>query len=144
MEDPVKLFDSGFNCAESVLLALSECTALNSASDCIPRVATGFGGGMRTGNICGAVSGAVIGLGLYYGRTTSEETEKRDQTYRNVEEFVKQFQEIHGTIICKELLGIDVSTKEGKTHYKKCNLHQKCQAFCTTAFQIARTLLPPE
>jgi C_GCAxxG_C_C family probable redox protein len=142
MVNPVKYFDSGFNCAESVLLALSE--VLNITNDCIPRVATGFGGGMRTGNICGAVSGAIMGLGLHYGRTTAEEIKKRDRMYAVVEEFVNQFQEKHKTIICRELLGVDIRTEEGRTHYKKGNLHLQCQNYCTTAFQIARTLLSPE
>ncbi|MBU7016201.1 MAG: C_GCAxxG_C_C family protein [Theionarchaea archaeon] len=143
MGDPVKYFDSGFNCAESVLLSLSE--VLGNTSDCIPQIATGFGGGMRTGDICGAVSGAVMGLGLHFGRTTSEEKEKRDNTYAVVEEFVRQFRKIHGTIICRELLGVDVTTEEGRAQYEKDDLHhQKCHAYCATAFKIAETLLSPE
>ena len=142
MEDAVKYFNSGFNCAESVLLALSE--VLNITNDCIPRIATGFGGGMRTGDICGAVSGAVMGLGLHYGRTTAEEKKKRNCTYAVVEEFVDQFRKIHGSIICRELLGVDVHTEEGRINYKKGNLHQKCENYCKTAFQITQTLLSPE
>lgn len=74
----VKLFDIGYNCAESVLLAVSG--RFNKKSPIIPRVATGFGAGVgRSGQICGALSGAVMAVGLLKGCDKGRE-ERRNET----------------------------------------------------------------
>ncbi|KYK33824.1 MAG: C_GCAxxG_C_C family protein [Theionarchaea archaeon] len=140
--DASEYSESGYNCAESVLLGLSDF--LNEPCDCIPRIATGFGGGMKTGSVCGAVSGAVIAIGLHYGRKTAQDTEKRDLCYERVQEFLSAFKREHQTIICRDLLGVDITTEEGRTQYKKGNLHKKCESCVATAFRIARTLLAAE
>jgi C_GCAxxG_C_C family probable redox protein len=138
--DPLQYFRK-FNCAEAVLLALSDATGIPGECDCIPRVATGFGGGMQTGAVCGAVSGAIIAFGAHYGRMKAEEVEKRDRVYALVKEFTQQFKKNHHTIVCQELLGVNVQTEEGRKKYKENNLHIRCQNYVVTAFQIARTLL---
>ena len=140
--DPLEYFNNGFNCAEAVLLALSDCLGLTS--DCIPKVATGFGGGMKTGSVCGAVSGALMAFGLKHGRTHAREVEKRNTVYQLVQEFVRQFEKEHTTIVCQTLLGVNVQTEEGRKKYREENLRLKCQDYVTTAFQIARTLLAAE
>ena len=139
---PLKYFGSGFNCAESVLLALSD--SFDISSDCIPRVATGFGGGMKTGEVCGAVSGAIIAFGLVHGRMSAEDAARRNHVYQLVQEFVKRFQEEHSSIVCRKLLGVDLQTEEGRNQYRRNNLNKKCQSFVATAFQIASTLLAAE
>jgi len=63
--------EEGYLCSEAVLLALAE--SMGVESELIPRIATGFAAGVaRTGNLCGALSGAVMGLGLRYGRDAPE------------------------------------------------------------------------
>ncbi len=132
-------FNSGYNCAESVLLALSDYTGIHC--ECIPAIAAGFGGGMKTGNVCGAVTGALMGIGLIHGGT---DTNARNKVNTLVTTFMEQFQKEHNTVVCRELLGVDVMTKEGIQYYKKANLHTQCENYVTTAFQIAKTLLFPE
>ena len=128
-------FRSGYNCAESVLLAIAK-DALQINSDLIPKVATGFGGGIsRQGYVCGAVSGAVMGFGLKYGRNSPEEL--RAKTYNRVVEFSKQFQKRFGSIVCKELCGCDLSTIEGIRKFRDENVHQeKCSNFVSGAIEI--------
>ena len=72
--------EEGWLCSESVLQALA--AALNVSSELIPRIATGFAAGMgRSGETCGAISGAILGLGLRYGRDNlKEETGNGDHT----------------------------------------------------------------
>lgn len=90
MNKALSYFRSGYNCAESVLLAIAK-DAFEIDSDLIPKVATGFGGGIsRQGYVCGVVSGAVMGFGLKYGRDSPEEL--RAKTYNRVVEFYRQFQ----------------------------------------------------
>ena len=68
-----ELFQSGYYCAESVLLAIAEEKGIES--DFIPKIATGFCSGMaRTGGMCGAVSGAMLALNLVTGRSTPGES----------------------------------------------------------------------
>jgi C_GCAxxG_C_C family probable redox protein len=70
-------FRIGYNCAESVLLAIAK-DALEINSDLILRIATGFGSGIsRRGYVCGAVSGAVMDFGLKYGRNSPEELQAK-------------------------------------------------------------------
>lgn len=106
IDKALSYFKSGYNCAESTLLAIAK-DALEINSDLIPKIATGFGGGIsRQGYVCGAVSGAVMGFGLKYGRNNPEEL--RAKTYNRVVEFSKQFQKRFGSIVCKELCGCDL------------------------------------
>lgn len=133
-------FRSGYNCAESVLLAIAK-DALEIQSDLIPKIATGFGGGIsRQGYVCGAVSGAVMGFGLKYGRNSPEEL--RAKTYNQVVEFYKQFQKRFGSIICKELCGCDLSTIEGVRKFRENNVHEeKCSNFVSGAMDIFMSLI---
>jgi C_GCAxxG_C_C family probable redox protein len=135
-------FNSGFNCAQSVLLVLSQSTG--KTCSCIPAIAEGFGSGIKTGSVCGAVTGAVMGIGLAYGRETPKDIPSRAHVETLVREFLRKFTEEHGTILCCELLGVDVTTEQGRQHYKRENMHQKCECFIATATQIAQTLLSPE
>jgi C_GCAxxG_C_C family probable redox protein len=59
---------------------------------------------------CGALTGALMVLGLQRGNIAPD---GKDETYRIAEEFVKRFREQHGSILCRELVGFDISTSEG-------------------------------
>jgi C_GCAxxG_C_C family probable redox protein len=124
----IEYFDSGFNCAESVLLA-----SVGKQKN-VPRVATAFGGGMgRMGEVCGALTGALMAVGIKKGRDEPE-TEKRDEVYRLVQTLFMDFHQKFGSILCRELTGCDLRTEEGKRkfsdekiHYAKCH---ELVAFC--------------
>jgi C_GCAxxG_C_C family probable redox protein len=121
----IKLFDSGFNCAESVLLALSE--QFHQEFPIIPRIATGFGAGVgRSGQICGALSGAVMAVGLLRGCDKGEEErEKRNATYESVRQMVKAFEKEFGSSQCRVLTQCDLQTQEGKEKYRREELRKK-------------------
>ena len=90
-------FENGYNCAESMPSAIAK-DGLKLDSDLISKIARGFGGGVsRRGYVCGAASGAIMGFGLKYGRSSPEEL--RAHTYNRVVEFLKQFQKKFGSII---------------------------------------------
>ncbi|MFX1564217.1 MAG: C-GCAxxG-C-C family protein, partial [Promethearchaeota archaeon] len=100
----------GFLCSESVLLALSKC--LNISSDLIPRIATGFGAGIgRAGEVCGAISGAVMGLGLFFGRMEVNK-ESQQKPYWFASELMKRFSSNFGQVQCKKLLSLDLTSEE--------------------------------
>ena len=81
-------------------------------SDIIPQIASAFPGGIgNTGSVCGAVIGAVMGIGLVRGR--SEDMEEMMQTLALGQEFRRRFEAEMETINCRELTGIDLTTPEG-------------------------------
>jgi len=139
VDKALSYFRSGFNCSESVLLAIAN-DAFGMENFLIPRVATGFGGGIsRQGYVCGAISGAVMGFGLKYGRNSPDEL--RAETYNRVVEFFKEFQKRFGSIMCKELSGCDLSTIEGIRKFREEKVHEeKCSKFVAGAIEIFMSL----
>ena len=112
-------FNSGFNCAESVLLAVrSQLASADAASDLVvPRIATGFGGGIsRNGDVCGALVGGVMALGLALGRDNAEQS--REPCYPAVDRFYNEFKTKFGSCKCRELTNENLKTPEGATAYQ--------------------------
>ena len=110
-EEAEKKFKEGFNCSQAVFSSYSEQFGLDCEK--ASKVATGFGGGMRMSSICGAVTGAFMVLGLKYGNSTAEDKECKLKTYEKIIEYTKRYKSRNNSIICKELLGCDISTPEG-------------------------------
>lgn len=67
----------------------------------------------RMGETCGAVTGAFMVVGLKYGETKAEDNQTREKTYSLIREFVAEFESRNGSVICRELIGGDISTPEG-------------------------------
>jgi len=100
------------------------------------KLARAFGSGMGMGRECGAVTGALMILGLKVQEATSEK-ETRYRVYDLVKEFVRLFEEKRGTILCKDLLGVDLGTPEGREKAIKDNLFRTlCPGFVRDAAQI--------
>ena len=102
----------GFNCSQAVLSTLAPELGLDR--EAALRVAGALGGGMaRTGQTCGAVSGALMVIGLRHGHVAAEDQAAKERTYALVREFVDQFRARNTSLLCRELLGCDVGTPEG-------------------------------
>lgn len=119
-----QLFHEGYNCAQSVVLAYSDLFGLDNwlaASISAP-----LGGGMgRLREVCGAVSGMFMVAGLYYKNDMPSDMEKRKTVYAAVQNLAEKSKALNGSIICRELLGLDhksdVPTPEARTeaYYKR-------------------------
>ena len=93
----------------------------NIQSDIIPGIASGFCGGMsRTAGLCGALVGGVMALGILYGRKSSEDSPKK--IYALSERLVRDFEKHLGSRNCSDILGCDISTREGEAAFKENNL----------------------
>ena len=130
------LFENGFNCAQSVFASLAGRSGLES--NFALKIATPFGGGIsHTGNICGAVTGALMGLGAYFGN----EIPDRDMKLKNYaigKKFIDSFNEEFGNLSCPLLLGLDLSNEEESQIAHEMDLfHTKCLPFVTGATRIA-------
>ncbi len=139
--------EKGFLCSEAVLLALSEVQ--NITSEIIPCIATGFGAGIsRHGEVCGALSGAVMGLGLRFGRSQVSETPQDSSPYQFGQTMVNLFASRFGNIRCRDILDLDISSDEGRRKYRELNLwDSKCRELIRIATELAYDLLqanPPD
>lgn len=134
------LFSQGFNCAQSVLVPFAVELGLEKSHAL--KLATGFGAGIALrGDICGAVSGGIMALGLAKGRCEASDTASRDLTYTLVHELMEQFGSSHGSTTCKHLLGVDPSTPEGLEQAKTQNLFGlRCPHFVRHAAEIVESL----
>jgi C_GCAxxG_C_C family probable redox protein len=134
-ETALSRFAEGFNCSQAVFsvfaddLGLEEETAL--------RIAAGFGGGMgRMAETCGAVTGAIMVLGLRHGTATTDR-EAKEQAYQQVAELVQRFKARNGTVICRGLLGCDLSTPVGLQRAYDENLFTTlCPKFVRDAVEV--------
>ncbi len=140
-EEAVKCFHEGFNCSQAVfatyseLLGLDRVTALKTASP--------FGAGIaRTGETCGAVTGALMLIGLKEGKYLTEDEESKEKCYRICQEFMGKFKEIYGSVLCREILSCDLSTENGQKFAKEHNLTRAlCPGFVRDAAKIVEQLL---
>jgi C_GCAxxG_C_C family probable redox protein len=144
VEDAVSAFDEGFSCSQSVFSAFAPELGLDRETAL--KVATAFGGGMgHRGDTCGAVTGAFMAIGLRHGRLRAEDEETRDRAYSLVDRFVREFESRHGSIVCRELLGYDISTPEGTQRVHEANLPEtRCPHFVRDAALILEELLSGE
>ena len=102
-ESAIALFlDDRFSCAQSVLAVFCEDYGLDKVTAL--KVASGLGGGVRCGELCGAVSGAAQVIGLKYGQFVAGDLETKNICYEKTREFALKFKEIHGSMVCRELL----------------------------------------
>jgi C_GCAxxG_C_C family probable redox protein len=113
MTDPIQTaqdrFAQGFSCSQAVFSAFAPRFGIEAETAL--KLASPFGGGVaRQGDVCGAVTGALLVLGLERGSATVKE---KDETYRIAEDLLKRFQERHGAILCRDLIGHDLSTPGG-------------------------------
>jgi C_GCAxxG_C_C family probable redox protein len=134
MEEAIKKgvshFNSGYGCAEAVLMAVAESKGIKS--DIIPRIATGFCGGMaNTNGMCGAVSGGILAINLLLGRNSAEES--HDANYKAIQDFLKKFESEFGSQSCPALTGVDLGTEEGQLEFKRKNQHARCADFVGSA-----------
>jgi C_GCAxxG_C_C family probable redox protein len=140
-EQAISLFKEGFSCSQAVLAAYAE--GLGLPRETALRIAQPFGGGIaKSGDWCGAVTGAFLVIGLRYGRVRADDAAARDRTYTLVQEFVKRFKAKHGTARCNELLGCDIGAPEGQKTIEQNKLHQtRCEPLIRDAVEILEDIL---
>ena len=131
-------FASGLYCAESVLLALAKGQGVEQES--LTKMASGFCGGMaRTCGTCGAVTGAIMGLGLALGR--SQPGESVQPAYVAPQRLIGEFEREFGSRDCHTLLGCDLGTPEGQATFREKKLGERCANYTGRAAEIAANFL---
>jgi C_GCAxxG_C_C family probable redox protein len=141
IDQAVACFGCGFSCSQAVFSAYAEELALDKETAL--KISGAFGGGMAgMADTCGAVTGALMVIGLKYGKTKVDDDEAKKRTYALAGEFVARFKARHSSIVCRELLGCDISTPEGKQSFEDNKLKDaRCRKFVREAAEILEEIL---
>ncbi len=139
-EEAIKIFNQGFSCSQAVLV--SYCEKFGLDRDTALKISTGFGGGMHLGQTCGAVTGAIMAIGLKFGRYKPQDKDAKTRTYEYVAKFAQKFKARHNSFTCKDLIGCDITTTEGMQHAKDNNLFKTvCVDLVKTTTEILDEVL---
>lgn len=112
----IQYFNSGYNCAESVLKAVAETA--DAGGENPQRFATAFGGGMaRQGYTCGCLTGAAMAVGLLAGRTAPDDVTGKERVYTAVTRLFERFKAEAGALECRAITGL---TFDKVTHQNVC------------------------
>jgi C_GCAxxG_C_C family probable redox protein len=141
VENAVAMFGEGFNCAQSVLTACSGGTGLSR--ELAVRLGGPFGGGMGSlGETCGAVSGALMALGLKFFQAGPQDAAGKIRVYALAQEFCKKFKERHGSQLCRDLIGMDISTADGIKKAREAGVFKAlCPPLVRSAAEIVEEML---
>lgn len=132
-----ELFKNGYNCAQSVFCAFAE--DLNIDFETALKLSSSFGGGMgRLREVCGTVSAMFMIAGLKYGYTSNNDDDAKEKHYALIQELARKFEEKHGTIICRELLGLDIKHDNPKPEKRteEYYTNRPCEEFAVSAAEI--------
>ncbi|MBQ3574270.1 MAG: C_GCAxxG_C_C family protein [Clostridia bacterium] len=137
-------FVEGYNCAQAVAISFEKELGMERSD--IARLVSSFGGGMgRMREVCGAVSGALLVLGWMKGYSGAEGDEAKMAHYARVQEFARRFKEIHGSIICREMLkGVKVQNENSHIPEKRTEEYYRtrpCAAIVEDAVIVLEQIL---
>ena len=139
-EKALDLFSNNFNCSQAVLTAFASDFGLDEKLALM--LGTQFGGGARNGEMCGAVSGALMVLGLKYGHYESDNTKQKSRAYAIASEYTKRFKELNGSIVCRDLLGYDLTKPDDMACIKEKNLFGDiCPKMIRSAVELLESII---
>jgi C_GCAxxG_C_C family probable redox protein len=143
VEEVISCFQKGVNCSQAIISVYGDY--LGADRDTCLNIASAFGGGIsRTGNVCGAVTGALMAIGLKYHKMGTNKFFRGIEIPKSHEvasEFLKKFEKRNGTIICKELVGIDSFTDENIEQAFTADVFKKCMKCVQDAAEILEDIL---
>lgn len=133
-----RLFEQKYDCAQTVFSHFAE--ELDLDEEVALKLASGFGGGMHKGDMCGTVTGGLMVLGLKYGFSQAGDTVGKELMNQKAMEYERRMQEATGGLRCREMLGVDPSTPEGKLEAGSI-IPNRCPGLIVTACSILEELL---
>ncbi|MCF8387082.1 MAG: C-GCAxxG-C-C family protein [Bacteroidales bacterium] len=140
-KEAVEYFKNHHNCAQSVLLPFAGDLKIDHET--AKRIASGFGTGMgKMQKTCGAVTGSFMVLGLHNGNQYEDNSLVKKRTAEMIRDFSREFEKTHGSIECRALLNVDISTEEGNQFAHAEGLFEKiCEKCISDAVKILQNLI---
>jgi len=144
IEQAVSTFYEGFNCSSTIFSTYGPSLGL-PREQCL-KAACAFGGGLaRSGKTCGAVTGALMVIGLKFGQADLKDVDARRKTYKLAQDFMAEFVKRNKTLDCRQLLGVDIGTDEGYRKAIEMKFHTEvCPKFIWDAAEILEEILGRE
>jgi C_GCAxxG_C_C family probable redox protein len=137
----LEYFDSGFNCAQSIAAALSDKIGIDEETALKMAAAYGFGIA-NTGETCGAITGALMIIGLKYGGTSPDDTKNKQLTFKKSQEFLEKFKVRNQSTICRELLSNKIDEEEGNVVVNTKSIQRfGCSKYVLDAVEILEIIL---
>ena len=128
-------YSKGFNCSQSVFTAYAAEWGIEE--ELALKLGTNFGSGARKGELCGAVSGALMVLGLKCGHCDSRDMEAEAKAYAVSEEYMNRFMKANGSVVCRDILGCDLTKPDDRAQIKEKDLfHTICPEMVRSAVTI--------
>ena len=134
-------FEQGYNCSQAVFMAYSDMYGIEP--EMAAKLATSFGGGMgRLREVCGAVSGMSLVLGLQYSFTDTKDKGAKNTNYKAVQRTANEFKSVMGSYICADLLKLKhepqnpESSERNEAYYKSRP--------CTRCVKVAAEIIGKE
>jgi C_GCAxxG_C_C family probable redox protein len=140
-EQAEAIFRQGFSCSQAVLAAHADRGGLEAERAL--KLGEGFAAGIcGLGRTCGALSGAILAIGLVHGRTRPDDAAARDATSLRVRRLVAEFERRHGSSDCRALLGCDIDTPEKRVAARESGLFQRvCPPLVRSAAELVDRVL---
>ncbi len=145
VEEAVRLFESGFNCAQSVFGAYADLFGMDK--EAALKLTSPMGAGMgRMREVCGTVSAMALLSGLADGSSDPKDVARKTEIYQRVRDMSDEFAAANGSIICRELLGILGREKSAQPSERTKDYYAKrpCVKFVRCAAEIVEKTLVPE
>jgi C_GCAxxG_C_C family probable redox protein len=136
VDEAVDCFCRGAACSQAILGTYGPQFGLSHEQ--AMKLASGFAGGMRLGETCGAVTGAFMVLGLKHAGANCDQRDGREAVYAAMRKYTTRFEQRNRVVICKDLLGCDISTPEGA---KKATREGLFRTICPRLVQDAAEIL---
>lgn len=139
--DEIKqLFIEGIDCSQVVAGKFAE--PLGIGDEVLRKVSACFGGGMQCGETCGAVTGALMVIGLKYGHCENGDREQKQRMLEKTAEFKRMFAEKYPSCMCRELLGHNIAEPgEMEKVLEKGLLFDLCPHIVEDAIEILEKIL---
>lgn len=110
----IEYFFEGYNCSQAIMLAFADVHNLDKKTALA--MSSSFGGGMgRLREVCGGMSGVFMVLGIVYGYDDPKDPEAKKEHYERIQQLAAEFRNLHGSIVCRELLGLDLKGPDAPT-----------------------------
>lgn len=139
-EKALGLFANNFNCSQAVFTAFADDFGIDE--ELALKLGTSFGGGARNGEICGAVSGALMVIGLKFGHCKASDDKQKLRAYNIAVDYTNRFKKANGSIVCRELLGYDLTKDYEMSCIKEKGLFTKvCPEIIKSAVKILEEVL---
>lgn len=140
-DDALASFNQGITCSSAVFSAFADELGLDEKT--ARKIACGFGAGIsRSGNICGAVSGAIMVIGLRYGKAEPGDDAATEKTRALTRKFIREFTRKNGSVNCSDLLGYNLSNQDEYEAAAGAKLFRtKCPEYVKDAADILEKIL---